>query len=50
MFNCRNCSNLITINEYGDFERRCAKGLETKNEGHDCKKYVRLIMCCSDCS
>lgn len=49
MNNCRDCFNLILINEQGDFERRCSKKLETKYEDHDCEKYVRLVTDCYCC-
>ncbi len=50
MSNCRYCSNLISINEKGESERRCKEGLDTKDEDHDCEKYIKLDTCCYDCS
>ncbi len=48
--NCRDCFNLISINEQGFSERRCKKMLDTRYEDHECHEYVRLNTYCSDCS
>ena len=49
MNNCRDCSNLVSITEHGDFERRCIEKLKTKYEDHDCEKYIMLRTSCSCC-
>jgi hypothetical protein len=50
MSNCRDCTNFVSIDKQGNSERRCKKGLSTKYEDHECEKYVRWGMYCSDCS
>lgn len=49
MSNCRNCFNLVSINEQGGSERRCKEMVETKYGDNECEKYVMLRKYCSDC-
>jgi sec-independent protein translocase protein TatA len=37
--NCKNCSNLTTITEYGESKKACKEKLEVKYEDHTCQKY-----------